>query len=125
MQVLAEWHEMTPGQVAAEWAGLLAWVAWLRGRYELTVEERLPRCWALHPGLIEELSACAPGARKSGHPSSPAPGRPPCTGTPSSGGSSRPPPPFTQQDAAPGTAAPPGPPGQRAACRGSGAAPAR
>ena len=55
--VLTEWHEMTPGQMAAEWAGLRAWVTWLRDRYELTVEERLPRCWAQHPGLIEELSA--------------------------------------------------------------------
>jgi hypothetical protein len=56
-RVLAEWHEMTPGQLAAEWSGLRAWVAWLHGRYELAVEERLPRCWAQHPGLIEELSA--------------------------------------------------------------------
>ncbi len=56
-QVLAEWHEMTPGQLAVEWSGLRAWVTWLHGRYELSVEERLPRCWALHPGLVEELSA--------------------------------------------------------------------
>jgi hypothetical protein len=56
-RTLVEWHEMTPGQLAAEWAGLRAWVAWLRDRYELTVEERLPRCWAQHPGLIEELAA--------------------------------------------------------------------
>jgi hypothetical protein len=48
---------MTPGQLIAEWSGLRAWVVWLRDRYELAVEERLPRCWALHPGLIEELSA--------------------------------------------------------------------
>jgi hypothetical protein len=56
-RTLVEWHELTPGQLAAEWAGLRAWVTWLRDRYELTVEERLPRCWALHPGLIEELTA--------------------------------------------------------------------
>ena len=56
-RVLTEWHEMTPGQLAAEWSGLRAWVTWLRDRYELSVEERLPRCWALHPGLIEELAA--------------------------------------------------------------------
>jgi hypothetical protein len=48
---------MTPGQLTAEWAGLQAWVTWLRDRYELAIEERLPRCWAQHPGLIEELSA--------------------------------------------------------------------
>jgi hypothetical protein len=29
----------------------------LFGRYELSVEERLPRCWMLHPGLVEELRA--------------------------------------------------------------------
>jgi hypothetical protein len=32
-------------------------VRWLEGRYELSVEERLPRCWARHPGLVEELWA--------------------------------------------------------------------
>lgn len=54
---LAEWHEMTPGERAARWAQLRAWVTWLHDRYELSVEERLPRCWASHPGLVEELSA--------------------------------------------------------------------
>jgi hypothetical protein len=54
---LAEWHELSPGELVTEWAGLRAWVSWLRDRYELSVEERLPRCWALHPGLIEELWA--------------------------------------------------------------------
>jgi len=39
------------------WAELSAWVIWLHDRYELSVEERLPHCWADHPGLIEELSA--------------------------------------------------------------------
>ena len=56
-RVLREWHEMTPGELIAEWAGLRAWVAWLHGRYEPPVEERLPSCWALHPGLVEELHA--------------------------------------------------------------------
>jgi hypothetical protein len=55
--VLREWHDMTPGQLIVEWAGLRAWVRWLTGRYELTVEDRLPPCWALHPGLVEELYA--------------------------------------------------------------------
>jgi hypothetical protein len=54
---LVEWHELSPGELVAEWAGLWAWVAWLEGRYELSVEERLPRCWARHPGLVEELWA--------------------------------------------------------------------
>jgi hypothetical protein len=48
---------MTPGEEAAAWAELRAWVAWLHDRYELSVEDRLPRCWAQHPGLIEELAA--------------------------------------------------------------------
>jgi hypothetical protein len=56
-RVLVEWHEMTPGELIAEWAGLRAWVTWLHGRYELSVEDRLPPCWALHPGLVEELHA--------------------------------------------------------------------
>jgi hypothetical protein len=54
---LAEWHEMTPGEQVAEWAALRAWVAWLYDRYELATEDRLPRCWASHPGLVEELYA--------------------------------------------------------------------
>jgi len=54
---LAEWHDMTPGQQQAAWAELRAWVAWLHDRYELGTEDRLPRCWARHPGLVEELRA--------------------------------------------------------------------
>ena len=52
-----ERHNMTPGEEAAAWAELRAWVTWLYDRYELSVEDRLPRCWARHPGLIEELAA--------------------------------------------------------------------
>jgi hypothetical protein len=48
---------MTPGEQAAGWAVLRAWVTWLYDRYELSVEDRLPRCWASHPGLVEELTA--------------------------------------------------------------------
>jgi hypothetical protein len=48
---------MTPGQQVTAWADLRAWVAWLTDRYELTVEDRLPSCWAHHPGLVEELQA--------------------------------------------------------------------
>lgn len=54
---LAEWQDMTPGERVTAWAGLRAWVTWLSDRYELSGEERLPRCWPLHPGLIEELYA--------------------------------------------------------------------
>jgi hypothetical protein len=54
---LAEWHDLKSGELAVEWAELRAWVRWLSGRYELSVEERLPRCWVLHPGLVEELRA--------------------------------------------------------------------
>jgi hypothetical protein len=55
-RALAEWH-VTPGQQQAAWAELRAWVAWLYDRYELGTEDRLPRCWARHPGLVEELWA--------------------------------------------------------------------
>jgi hypothetical protein len=54
---LAEWHDLTPGEQTATWASLRAWVTWLYDRYELAVEDRLPRCWASHPGLVEELAA--------------------------------------------------------------------
>ncbi|MET8139874.1 hypothetical protein ABZU32_06135 [Sphaerisporangium sp. NPDC005288] len=48
---------MDPTQRRTSWSELLAWVIWLHDRYELGVEERLPHCWAQHPGLIEELWA--------------------------------------------------------------------
>jgi hypothetical protein len=48
---------MTAGQREVAWTQLRAWVTWLHDRYELGVEERLPRCWASHPGIIEELWA--------------------------------------------------------------------
>ena len=54
---LAEWHDMTPGERVVAWAALRAWVTWLNDRYELSSEERLPRCWPQHPGLVEELYA--------------------------------------------------------------------
>lgn len=54
---LVEWHDMTPGEQVTAWAQLRAWVTWLIDVYELTVEERMPRCWAKHPGLVEELWA--------------------------------------------------------------------
>jgi hypothetical protein len=54
---LTEWHLMTAGQREAAWTQLRAWVTWLHDRYELGTEDRLPRCWAEHPGLVEELWA--------------------------------------------------------------------
>lgn len=54
---LREWHDMAPADRRAAWAELVDWVVWLHDRYELAREERLPECWAEHPGLIEELFA--------------------------------------------------------------------
>lgn len=54
---LTEWHDMTPGEQFVAWHQLRAWVTWLIDHYELTVDDRLPRCWASHPGLVEELRA--------------------------------------------------------------------
>ncbi|WP_052707570.1 hypothetical protein [Streptomyces rubellomurinus] len=54
---LVEWHTMTGPERIAAWGDLCDWVTWLHDRYELAVESRLPRCWAEHPGLIEELWA--------------------------------------------------------------------
>jgi len=56
-QGLVEWHDMSPSERAANWAKLCTWVTWLYDRYELSVESRLPECWADHPGMIEELWA--------------------------------------------------------------------
>ncbi|WP_370072279.1 hypothetical protein [Streptacidiphilus sp. MAP5-3] len=48
---------MSPSERAVNWAELCTWVTWLYDRYELSVESRLPECWAEHPGMIEELWA--------------------------------------------------------------------
>jgi len=48
---------MSPGERHVAWSQLRAWVTWLHDRYELSAEDRLPRCWPQHPGLIEELWA--------------------------------------------------------------------
>jgi hypothetical protein len=54
---IREWHDLGDDECRAAWRDLVDWVTWLHDRYELSVEERLPRCWARHPGLIEELHA--------------------------------------------------------------------
>ena len=54
---LAEWHQMSTGERHVAWSQLRAWVTWLYDRYELGIEDRLPRCWPQHPGLVEELGA--------------------------------------------------------------------
>jgi hypothetical protein len=54
---LAEWHHMSPGERHVAWSQLRAWVTWLHDRYELGIDDRLPRCWPQHPGLVEELWA--------------------------------------------------------------------
>jgi hypothetical protein len=56
-RALAEWHDLTVSERLTAWAGLRAWVTWLHDRYELAAEDRLPRCWPEHPGLVEELYA--------------------------------------------------------------------
>lgn len=55
--LFGEWFELSPQQRAEAWEGLCAWVWWLRCRYRLAIEDRLPPCWAEHPELIEELWA--------------------------------------------------------------------
>jgi hypothetical protein len=54
---LPDWDTLDGPARQVAWADLAAWVTWLHDRYELSVEERLPHCWADHPGLTEELSA--------------------------------------------------------------------
>lgn len=55
--VLREWHALSSTQRKGVWIELVEWVVWLHDRYELATETRLPKCWHLHPGLIEELLA--------------------------------------------------------------------
>jgi hypothetical protein len=54
---LPDWDTLTGAARQAAWTDLTRWVTWLHDRYELSAEERLPHCWAEHPGLVEELSA--------------------------------------------------------------------
>jgi hypothetical protein len=57
LAALPDWDTLDGPDLQAAWAGLVGWVTWLHDRYELSAEERLPHCWAEHPGLVEELSA--------------------------------------------------------------------
>ena len=68
---LAEWHQMSPGERHVAWSQLRAWVTWLHDRYELGVEDRLPRCWPQHPGLVEELCALKAWREEIYHASQP------------------------------------------------------
>jgi hypothetical protein len=54
---LPNWDTLAGPARQAAWADFTRWVTWLHDRYELSVEERLPHCWAEHPGLVEELTA--------------------------------------------------------------------
>lgn len=54
---LAEWHAMSEPEYVLAWEQLRDWATWLVNRYRLTLEDRLPGCWAQHPELIEELWA--------------------------------------------------------------------
>jgi len=55
--LLADWDRLAGPDREHAWASLVEWVSWLHDRYELSAEERLPHCWAAHPGLVEELTA--------------------------------------------------------------------
>ena len=55
--LLPDWDQLAGPDREQAWASLVEWVSWLHDRYELSVEERLPHCWAEHPGLVEELAA--------------------------------------------------------------------
>ena len=54
---LPDWDTLAGTARQDAWNDLAGWVCWLHDRYELSVEERLPHCWAEHPGLVEELQA--------------------------------------------------------------------
>ena len=56
-EVLPDWDTLAGTARQYAWTDLVTWVCWLHDRYELSVEERLPHCWAEHPGLVEELQA--------------------------------------------------------------------
>lgn len=53
---MREWHAMSRTDRASAWDELVLWTAWLYDRYGLGTDYRLPDCWPLHPGIIEELS---------------------------------------------------------------------
>lgn len=51
-----DWRRLDGDEADEEWAGLVAWVTWLRDRYDLGVSD-LPECWWRHGASIEELTA--------------------------------------------------------------------
>lgn len=49
------WRNLGPEGEKELWRQLNDWVTWLRGRYPLA--RKIPKCWADHPEVVEELTA--------------------------------------------------------------------
>lgn len=49
------WRDLPTDEATALLAELDAWVGWLTARYPLG--EAVPACWAVHPEMVEELTA--------------------------------------------------------------------
>lgn len=46
---------LSAAELRARWRDLGGWVSWLVARHHLA--RQIPRCWARHPGLVDELVA--------------------------------------------------------------------
>jgi len=51
------WTDLSPGEATQEWATLRAWVEQLMVRFSHLDHHVVPRCWFLHNGHVEALSA--------------------------------------------------------------------
>jgi hypothetical protein len=68
------WRRMPATAAKAALSALEEWVVWLRSRYP--VAQQLPACWAVHPELVEELSALHWAWRAAFHGDDPRPTAP-------------------------------------------------
>lgn len=50
------WRDIPPKMQREAWIGLRRWVDWLINEFRLQ-EEIVPRCWFMHPNLVQELYA--------------------------------------------------------------------
>ncbi|WP_433358572.1 hypothetical protein [Streptosporangium sp. CA-115845] len=54
------WEAMAPGARRDQMTQMAKWVDWLRARHgepPLTLHEKIPACWYMHPGPLDVLSA--------------------------------------------------------------------
>lgn len=52
-----DWETLSPEEDAVLWPEFVNFVIWLADRYEMTAQQLPRKCWYLHGGVVDELTA--------------------------------------------------------------------